>query len=166
MLYLPKGEPQESSKSITLLLPWYLVETFIHFFNSMGFSVIHSYDPEVLETEIKEFDIDLALEWQHGPQDYPIRNLLRKCKKEVPIFLSLNWNTVPSNLWSLGYQDYLNVPYKIEELMSKFYQVLPESKKPILKDLWEKTERGKDRGSSDVTLKTEGQIGENLLLKK
>jgi len=138
MLYLPKGGPQESSKSITLLLPWYLVETFIYFFNLMGFCVIHSYDPEVLETEIKEFDIDLALEWQHGPQDYPIRNLLRKCKKEVPIFLSLNFRSIPPNLSNLGYQGYLNVPYKIDELMDKFYQVLPESKKPILKDLWKK----------------------------
>ena len=89
MLYLPKVEPQESSKSITLLLPRYLDEVFIHFFNSMGFSVIHSYSPEVLEKEINQFHIDLALEWQHGPQDYPIRDLLRKHKKKVPSFYHL-----------------------------------------------------------------------------
>ena len=149
MLYLPKVEPQESSKTITLLLPWYLVETFIHFFNSMGFSVIHSYSPEILEREINQFHIDLALEWQHGPQDYPIRDLLRKCKKKVPIFLSLNWNgRVPSNFSNLGYQDYLSVPWEIDELLGKFCEVLPESKKPEFKDLWEKTERGKDRNQS------------------
>lgn len=135
-------EPQESSKSITLLLPWYLVETFIHFFNLMGFSVIHSHSPEVLEREINQFHIDLALEWQHGPEDYPIRDLLRKCKKEVPIFLSLNWNgRVPSDFSALGYQDYLKVPWKIDGLMRKFYMALPAGRKPVLKDLWEKAKK-------------------------
>jgi hypothetical protein len=35
----------------------------------MGFSVIHSYNSEVVEKEIKQFHIDLALEWQYGPDD-------------------------------------------------------------------------------------------------
>jgi len=148
MLYSPKGEPQESSKSITLLLPFYLHEGFILLFNSMGFSVIHSYNSEVVEKEIKQFHVDLALEWQHGPEDYSIRDLLRRCNKNVPIFLILNWNgQLPPNFPSLGYQDYLNVPWKIEELMSKFYEALPESKKPILKDLWENEKRREDEVS-------------------
>lgn len=142
MLYLPKDESKELSKSIILLLPWYLDEVFIPFFNSMGFSVVHSYRPELLEGEIKQFHIDLALEWQHGPEDYPIRDLLRKCKKEIPILLSLNWDgRVPSNFSSLEYRDYLKVPWEIDELVSKFYKVLPESKKKILKDLWKKVKR-------------------------
>ena len=139
MRYFPKDEPQESSKSITLLLPSYLDETFIHLFNSTGLTVIHSYRPEVLEQEVRQFHIDLALEWQRGPEDYPIRDLLRKCKKSVPILLLLNWNgRIPSNFSSLGYNDYLDVPWEIDELISKFEEVLPESKKPILRDLWEK----------------------------
>lgn len=138
MLYFPKDGPQELSKSIVLLLSYYLDEAFIHLFNSMGFSVIHSYHPEVVEKEIKQFHIDLALEWQHGPEDYPIRDLLKKCDKNVPIFLSLNWNgRLPPNFSSLGYYDYLKVPLNIEELVSKFYKALPENKKPALKDLWE-----------------------------
>jgi len=56
-------EPQELSKSIILLLPSYL-DGFIWLFNWMGFSVIHSYYPEGLEMEIKEFGVDLALERQ------------------------------------------------------------------------------------------------------
>ena len=147
MLYFPKDGSQELSKSIILLLPYYLDEVFIHFFSSMGFSVVHSYRPEVLEGEIKQFHIDLALEWQHGPEDYPIRDLLRKCKKEVPIFLSLNWNgRVPSNFSSLGYRDYLKVPWKIDELVSKYYEMLPESKKPLLRDLWEKVKKRSNGG--------------------
>ena len=145
MRYFPKDGPQESSKSITLLLPSYLDETFIHLFNSTGLTVIHSYRPEVLEGEVRQFHIDLALEWQRGPEDYPIRDLLRKCKKSVPILLLLNWNgRIPSNFSSLGYNDYLDVPWEIDELISKFEEVLPESKKPILTDLWEKY--GKEQG--------------------
>jgi hypothetical protein len=141
MLYFPKEGSQELSKSIILLLPYYL-EGFIPFFNAMGFSVIHSYDAEELQKEIKEFDIDLALEWQHGPEDYPIRDMLWKCQKEVPIFLSLNWNgSIPPNFSNLGYQGYLNVPWEIDVLMSQFYEVLREGKKPILKDLWEKVKK-------------------------
>jgi hypothetical protein len=145
MLYFPKDAPQESSKSITLLLPCYLDEGFISLFNSMGFSVIHNYQSKVLEEEIKQFHIDLALEWQHGPEDYSIRDLLRKCNKNAPIFLYLNWNGLsPPNFPSLGYQDYINFPVKIDELISKFYEALPESKKPLLKDLWEKAKRRED----------------------
>jgi hypothetical protein len=113
----------------------------------MGLTVIHSYQPEVLEEEVKHFHIDLALEWQHGPEDYPIRDLLGKYNKNVPIFLCLNWNgRLPPNFSSLGYQDYLNVPWKIDELVGKFYEALPESKKPILKDLWEKVKKRNKNG--------------------
>ncbi len=108
----------------------------------MGFAVVHSYDEEVLEMEIKEWDIDLAIEWQHGPDDYPVRDMLRKCGKEIPILLSLNWNgRVPPNFSTLGYRDYISVPWEIDGVMSKFYEVLPESKKPIVRDLWEKAKK-------------------------
>jgi hypothetical protein len=144
MIYFPKGEPQESSKSIVLLLPLYLDETFIHFFNLMGLTVIHSYHQEVLEHEVNQLHIDLALEWQHGPEDYLIRDLLRRCEKSVPILLCLNWSGVLSDLSSLGYQDYLKVPWEINELISKFCDALLESKKPILRELWDNC--GKKQG--------------------
>jgi len=128
MLYLPKC--RKSSKTITLLLPYYLHEGFISFFNAMGFAVVHSPQAEALEKDITKHPIDLAVEWQHGPKDYPIRNLLKKHKKSIPIFLSLNWNgSVPQNLSSLGYQDYLKVPWKVIELKSKLYKALPKTKK-------------------------------------
>jgi hypothetical protein len=131
-------DSQQFSKFIVLLLPPYL-DGMISHFTWMGFAVIHTFDPEVLEAEINEFNPDLALEWQHGPEDYPIRDMLRQCKKEVPVFLTLNWNgRVPPNFSTLGYWDYISVPWEIDGVMSKFYSVLSESKKPMLKDLWEK----------------------------
>jgi DNA-binding response OmpR family regulator len=133
MLYLPRDKVRKSLKPITLLLPYYLHEGFISIFNAMGFAVIHSPQAEALEREIKKFPIDLAIEWQHGPKDYPIRNLLKKHKKSTPILLSLNWNgTVPPNFRGLGYQDYLNVPWKIKELKSKLHKALPKNQKQKL----------------------------------
>jgi hypothetical protein len=129
------------SKSIILLLPSYL-DGLILLFTGMGFAVVHSYDSKVLEMEIKEFDIDLALEWQHGPEDYPIRDMLRKCKREIPVLLTLNWNgRLPSKFSTLGYRDYVSCPWTIDGMMSKFYGVLPESKKPMLKDIWERAKK-------------------------
>lgn len=131
MLYLPRDKVRKSSKPITLLLPYYLHEGFISFFNAMGFAVIHSHRAEELEKEITQHPVDLAIEWQHGPKDYPIRDLLKKHKKSTPIFLSLNWNgKVPLDFPSLGYQDFLNVPWKIKELKSKLHKALPKNKKP------------------------------------
>ena len=105
----------------------------------MGFAVVHAFDPKVLEAEIKAFNPDLALEWQHGVDDFPIRDILRKCGKEVPIFLSLNWNgKIPSDFLNLGYRDYLPVPWEFDELFGKFYEALPESKRPMLMALWKR----------------------------
>ena len=123
---------------ITLLLPCYL-DGFIPIFNRMGFAVLHSFNLKVLEIEIRKFNPDLALEWQHGPDDFQIRDVLMKCKKEVPVFLCLNWNNkVPPDFPRLGYHDYLSVPWELDDLMGKFHEALPESRKPILKDLWKK----------------------------
>jgi hypothetical protein len=130
MLYLPKDRIRKPSEPITLLLPYYLHEGFISFFNAMGFAVIHSPQAEALEREITQHPIDLAIEWQHGPRDYPLRNLLKEHKKSIPILLSLNWNgTVPPDFPSLGYQDYLQVPWKIGELKSKLDKALAKNKK-------------------------------------
>jgi len=136
---LGRGEPKEFSSFISLLLPYYLDECFRHLFEGFGFSVIHSYDKDVVEKAVRSAHIDIALEWQYGREDYPIRDLLRKYDKRVPILLCLNWDgQFPPNFSSLGYQGYLNVPWTIDELMSKFYKVLPESKKPILKVFWKR----------------------------
>jgi hypothetical protein len=116
----------------------------------MGFSVIHSYKKDVVEEAIRTAHIDIALEWQHGREDHPIRDLLRKHNKNVPILLYLNWDgQFPPNFSSLGYQDYLNLPPTIDELMSKFYKVLPESKKPILRVFWKKCKEREAKRSKD-----------------
>lgn len=143
---LSKGEVKEFSHSITLLLPYYLDEVFRLLFEDMGFSVIHSYKGDVLEEAVRTAPIDIALEWQHGPEDYPIWDLLRKHNKSVPILLCLNWNgQFPRYFSSLGYQDYLNVPWTMDELMSKFHKALPESKKPILRVFWKRCKESRSR---------------------
>jgi hypothetical protein len=143
VLYLSKGETKEFSRSISLLLPYYLDEAFRYLFETTGFCVIHSNKKDVLEEAVRSAHIDIALEWQHGREDYPIRDLLRKYNKRPPILLCLNWDgRFPPNFSSLGYQDYLDVPWTMDELMSKFYKILPVSKKPILKVFWKRCKEG------------------------
>ncbi len=132
-----KSKTRDSSPSITVLLPYYMIDCFRLLFEDMGFSVIHSENRGLLQKAIRAAHIDIALEWQHDREDYPIRDLLRKYNKRVPILLCLNWNgRLPRDFPSIGYEDYLNVPWTIDELMSKCYKALPEDKKPILKAIW------------------------------
>ena len=144
MLCLSKGETKEFSHSISLLLPYYLDECFRHLFEGMGFSVIHSYERGLVEEAVRSAHIDLALEWQHGREDYPIRDLLRKYNRRVPILLFLNWDgQFPPNFSSLGYDGYLDLSWGMDELMSRFCTVLPESKRPILRVFWRRCKERK-----------------------
>lgn len=144
MLCLSKGETEEFSDSISLLLPYYLVDSFRYLFERIGFSVIHSDNRDLVEEAVRSAHIDIALEWQHGRDDYPIRDLLRKYGRQVPILLCLNWDgQFPPDFLNQGYQDYLVVPWTTDELMRKFYRVLPESKRPILRVFWERCKEGK-----------------------
>jgi hypothetical protein len=142
MLRLSKGKEKQFSHSITLLLPYYLGDSFRLLFEALGFSVIHSEKRDMLEQAIRSTPIDIALEWQHGREDYSIRDLLRKYNKRVPILLLLNWNGyLPPDFPNLGYIDYLDVPWAMDELMSKFHRALPESKRPILRVIWKGRKR-------------------------
>jgi len=139
MFYLSKGETKEFSRFISLLLPYYLDECFRHLFERIGFSVIHSYERDLVEEAIRSTHIDIALEWQHGREDYPIRDLLRKYSKSAPILLFLNWDgQFPHDFSSLGYDGYLDLSRGMDELMRKFYKALPESKRPILRVFWKR----------------------------
>jgi hypothetical protein len=89
MLYLSKGGTKEFSRFISLLLPCYLDVCFRHLFERIGFSVIHSYEKDAVEEAVRPAHIDIALEWQWGREDYPIRDLLRKYNRRVPILLLL-----------------------------------------------------------------------------
>ncbi len=144
MLCLSKDETREFSRFISLLLPYYLDECFRHLFERIGFSVIHSYERALVEEAVRSAHIDIALEWQHGREDYPIRDLLRKYNRRVPILLFLNWDgQFPPDFSSLGYDGYLDLSWGMDALLSKFYRVLPESKRPILRVFWKRCKEGK-----------------------
>jgi DNA-binding response OmpR family regulator len=114
----------------SILLPFYLYDSFRKLFQEVfGFSVLWVNNKSEIEEIVKQAKIDVALEWQHGPDDYPIRDILRKYNKNVPIFLCLNWNgKLPSNFETLGYTDYLNVPFHYEELIQKLRKVLHDKR--------------------------------------
>jgi len=124
----------ESGQKVTILLPFYLHSGFAASFKLYGFKVIWSERKVELENLIETSEIDLAIEWQHGPRDFPLLDLLIKHKKKVPIFLALNWNSsVSVSPWykELGYTDILSVPWDESELAQKFHDALPPEKKGI-----------------------------------
>jgi len=105
-------------------------------FESIGFKILWPDYEDVSQRRIEtenlamDNDPDLAIDWQWGPDDFPILNLLRKYGKKTPVFLARNWNgKIPDNLYEIGYAGYLNVPFKIREMLSVFYNVLPDKRK-------------------------------------
>ncbi len=101
-----------NSNNIKLLLSYYLDENFKMLFDPLGYDVLWAETSEETEKMIKDnHDIDIALEWQHGAEDYPIRDLLQKYKRSTKVILALNWNNEkPANLRNLGYFDAIDVP--------------------------------------------------------
>ena len=116
---------------ISLLLPFYLDKFWCKIFSD--FLDLWADNKSDLERIVQRSPVDLALEWQHGPEDYVIRDLLREYHKDAVIFLCLNWNLrIPRNFEELGYAGYLNVPFNMQEVGQKFYDALPENKKGLL----------------------------------
>jgi hypothetical protein len=126
----------DEKQTISLLLPYYWDEHMPNLFNTLGFKILWPNYEDVsqrrIETEklVMNTNPDLAIEWQRGPDDFPIRDLLRKYERKTPVVLILNGHrTLPIALSEIGCAGYLNALYKITEVLSVFYKVLPEKKK-------------------------------------
>lgn len=119
---------------ISLLLPYYLDESFLKIFQNIGFRVLWADSQETTEVTIMENEPDLAIEWQHGPDDFPIRDLLKKHGRETPVILLLNWSPQlhADDFEELGYAGCVNVPYKLGKLMRLFHRHLTDGKKSVL----------------------------------
>ncbi len=130
-------------KPVTLLLPWYLVSVFSEIFEHIGFRVLWSETPEELHRMLDGAAIDIALEWQHGPDDYPVRDLLRARGVDVPIFLCLNWRKrPPGDLRDLGYVGWLRVPFQVLPMLRLFMMALPAERGPAMEVLMNNAEMG------------------------
>ena len=116
---------------ISLLLPYYLDHNFSDLFQDYGFRVFWASKREDAEKIVAENEPDIAIEWQYGPNDYPIRDMLRKYGRRTPVILALNWNNLlpHDDPREIGYAGYCDVPFNLDELMSLFYKVLPDRKK-------------------------------------
>jgi hypothetical protein len=121
---------------ISILLPYYWWEDIPKTLEMFGFKILWPDYEQVAQRRMEsenlamDNDPDLAIDWQWGRYDFPILNLLRKYGKNTPVFLARNWNgTLPDNLYEIGYAGYLNVPFKIREMFSFFYKVLPDKRK-------------------------------------
>ena len=128
--------PNVEERPITILLPWYLDPVFSDLFQEFGFRVLWAESREELARALGGEHIDIAFEWQHGPEDFPVRDLLRSRRIEVPIVLCLNWNgRLPGDPTALGYACWLKVPFEIEPMMRVLLWLLPKSRQPLMREL-------------------------------
>lgn len=116
---------------ISLLLPYYLDDVFAGIFREVGFEVFWADNQEDTEKIIKDNEPDLAIEWRHGDEDFPIRDLLRKHGRQTSVILALNWlrDPPPDDPAEIGFVGYLDVHFPLRELLSLCYKVLPASKR-------------------------------------
>ncbi len=123
-----------SNKEITLLLSSRLDWIFPSIFHSFGLNVLWSDSAEWLERAARDSEIDLAIEWQRGLQDFTVRDMLRSLGKPAPVLLALNWNNcAPNDFHKLGYADTLRVPFDLDEMSEKICRVLTPEKQEALK---------------------------------
>jgi hypothetical protein len=121
--------PLSKSRKITILLSSYLGECFFEIFESLGFNVLWE-GQQKREDIINHHCIDLAIEWQHGERDFPVRDFLKKYHHdETEIFLALNLNgRIPDDFDLLGFSGFLEVPFVVDEMMDKFEKSLSNKK--------------------------------------
>jgi len=145
-----------SKDNLSLLLPYYLDKTFSEIFREIGFEVFWADNRADTEKVIIENEPDLAIEWRYGDDDFPIRDLLRKYRRRTPIFLALNWGGPLPDPGEIGCTGYIDVPFKMMELMDLFYKALPERKRSLVKKMCDSlnTDLFKLNTSANVTCKT------------
>ncbi len=122
-------------KKYNIVLPFYWAEDdLVAVFTFMGFQVIHSNTLEGLVCKIISTPkVDFAIEWQHGPNDFVIRDILHACKKKAAIFLCLNWNgKLHCSLKKKGYSGTIKLPdgFNPDILFPKMYKAMYLTKKP------------------------------------
>lgn len=134
----------DEKQTMSILLPYYWWEDIAKTLEMFGFKIFWSDYPEVFrrKTEIEKLvmdnDPDLAIEWRWGINDFPIRDLLKKYGRSTPVLLARNLRTpLPNDPHEIGCAGYLNVPFKLGEMLSGFYKALPDRKKPLLLKLYE-----------------------------
>lgn len=119
---LMKSSETRSVRKPVILLSHYLDEMFQDLFSHLGFETIWARDLKTLERLASEKEIDIALEWQHGEYDFPVRDMLKRIGKEVPLFMCRNWRRGiwmdPQKLRSYGYIAALDVPFRPEDFHS------------------------------------------------
>ena len=109
-----KGKVDLNFKT-TILLPYYLDELF-KVILSRKYNILWANNRKELIKLAVNNDFDIALEWQHGPEDFPIKDILNFLNIDTPVLLCLNWNNkVVESYKEKGYVDCLNVPMKLDE---------------------------------------------------
>lgn len=117
------------TKRPAILLSHHLCSSFRDLFECVGFDVTWAQDIYHLKELASARHIDIALEWQHGEMDFPVRDLLRALDKRPLLVLARNWR---ANGWQnircvqeAGYDMAIDVPFPVAELQKLKSQSRP-----------------------------------------
>ena len=142
----PKGyihmERDQSDERITMLLPFYHGEGFSELYEAIGFRTIWAETKEELEEKLDGEQPDIALEWPHGPLDFPIRDMLKKRNLKTPILLCNNY-TIREDHLSIGFVGILDVTQDIHEIINAIVCILPDSKREQINRIKENLDASK-----------------------
>ena len=70
--------------------------------------------------------IDVALEWQWGDNDFSVRDMLAEVGKKVPVIVARNWRRWDDEeeVHTHGYDAAIDVPFPVEELIATCERLL------------------------------------------
>lgn len=130
----------ERRNTISLVLDMKLDEAVKDVFQNLGFKVFWSgAGEEQLERMIEFESVDIALNYQYGPEDFCLRDMIWRKNKNIPVFVTLNYNRqLPPHYFSqglAGYIDWSDGDNVLNEMRRKFYVVLSPEKREVLKRL-------------------------------
>ena len=122
---------QGRHSGVRVLLSHYLSPSFASIFRWLGCEVVWADRAEELRALAAECDIDVAFEWQHAENDFPVRDMLRDMGKTgVLLVMCRNYR---KGLWdneadvkANGYDVALDTPFPV----AKLDEILKRARRP------------------------------------
>jgi hypothetical protein len=110
----------KADRKPTMLLSHNMGEGFVSLFRSFGFDVVWDRDAGRLKEMARSSRIEHALEWQHGEEDFQIRDMLTEIGKRPRVIMARNFRI---GIWSdetalkaLGYDLAIDVPFALQNI--------------------------------------------------
>lgn len=110
----------KSNRRPSILLSYHMGEGFVPLFRSFGFDAVWDRDAEQLKEMARSSRIDFALDWQHGEEDFQLRDMLTEIGKRPRLIMARNFRigiwSDETSLRALGYDLGIDVPFTVQDI--------------------------------------------------